>query len=121
MIIGDIIMPTMDYEGKAEIELEKIKNHTEITEKNKELLIKYHRDLVLDGYSGARKHKLLNTLKIIAIEIEYNFKEATKKDYMIIIKSFYKWINNGEYPEKVKWIKTTLKNRNKKLPQFNKF
>ncbi|WGI17763.1 tyrosine-type recombinase/integrase [Methanonatronarchaeum sp. AMET-Sl] len=34
------------------------------------------------------------------------------------MKSFYKWINGGEYPSKVKWINTTQKGKDKsKLPK----
>jgi len=80
---------------------------------------------------------LLNYLKIIAEQIDYNFEEAdlgnikdtvawinnrdlayaTKRDYKVILKQFYKWIHNGSYPEKVEWIDTTRKKSNKTLPE----
>jgi integrase len=41
---------------------------------------------------------------------------------MVTIKKFYQWVrgfewNSREYPECVKWIKTTLKNNKRKLPE----
>ncbi|KXB08420.1 hypothetical protein AKJ56_01315, partial [candidate division MSBL1 archaeon SCGC-AAA382N08] len=44
--------------------------------------------------------------------------DPTQRDYKVILKKFYKWLNgNGEYPDKVEWIDTTKKKRNNKLPE----
>lgn len=43
--------------------------------------------------------------------------DSTKRDYKVVLKKFYKWLNGGEYPEKADWIKTTRKNGNSKLPE----
>ncbi|PTD94648.1 integrase [archaeon SCG-AAA382B04] len=131
-------MPTVDYSHRADLQLEKTENSNKITEKNKELIKDYNRDLLVNDYSDARRHKLINTLKIIAENINFNFEEsdeddikdlvgwinqrdvseATKKDYRVITKSFFKWLNDGDYPDKVEWIKTTLKGKRKnKLPK----
>jgi integrase len=40
-------------------------------------------------------------------------------DYRVIVKRFYKWLkgNDEEYPEEVRWIKTTLREKDRVLPQ----
>lgn len=43
----------------------------------------------------------------------------TVKDYEKVIKFFWRWLNDlpeGEYPEPVDWINTTLSNTNDRLP-----
>ena len=49
---------------------------------------------------------------------ETKYSEWTKKGYKIIIKKFYKWLRNSkEYPEEVEWIKSSMKENHKKLPE----
>jgi len=45
--------------------------------------------------------------------------DTTLTNYKITVKRFYKWLlgNDEEYPPLVKWIKTTLKNRENRLPR----
>jgi integrase/recombinase XerD len=79
----------------------------------------------------------LSTLKIVAQSISIDFDRAseedlrayvgsiersalsdwTKHDYKVSMKKFYKWLNGGEEPVKVRWIKTTLKKHDRKLPE----
>jgi len=79
----------------------------------------------------------LSTLKIVAKSIFTDFDKATedeirayvgsiersalsdwtKHDYKVSLKKFYKWLNGGEEPLKVRWIKTTLKKHDRKLPE----
>jgi len=42
--------------------------------------------------------------------------EHTKSDYLDKLKRFDKWFNKGEYSDKTKWVKTTMKSRLYKLP-----
>jgi integrase len=76
-------------------------------------------------------------LKSIAIQIQIDFdkiekrdlymfisglersdkSEWVKHDYKISLKKFYKWQCEDERPELTKWIKTTMKKRNQKLPE----
>jgi integrase/recombinase XerD len=48
-----------------------------------------------------------------------DYSAATKVDYRVIVKRFYKWLkgNDEEYPEEVRWIKTTLREKDRVLPQ----
>ena len=79
----------------------------------------------------------MSTLKIVAKSIFTDFDKATedeirayvgsiersalsdwtKHDYKVSLKKFYKWLNGGEEPLKVRWIKTTLKKHDRKLPE----
>jgi len=68
-------------------------------------------------------HKPFNTvtkddmIKLMVKIEQSDYAEWTKHDYKVVIKRFYKWINKDvDYPDTVKWIKTTMKNGNKKLP-----
>jgi len=130
-------MPVKDYDRKMERELEKLEK-SGLSEENKELLRKFDRDLHLNDYSKARRTKLLNKLRIIAENnsIDYekatkgdiediilwlkdreDISETTKLDYKIVLKRFYRWVGDGEYPECVDWINTTDKNSKNKLPE----
>lgn len=49
---------------------------------------------------------------------ETNYSEWTKRGYKVIIRKFYKWLRNSKfYPDEVDWIKTTIKENHKKLPE----
>lgn len=48
-----------------------------------------------------------------------NYAYRTKMDYNVTLKRFYKWLegNDEEYPEKIKWVNTTEKKANRRLPE----
>ncbi len=99
--------------------------------------MEFIRDQRIDDLSDARIHKLLSHMRLVARLLDKSFEEtteddikdiiawvqgrdladSTKRDYKVVLKKFYKWLNGGEYPEKVAWIKTTRKNGNGKLPE----
>ncbi|MDD5614900.1 MAG: tyrosine-type recombinase/integrase [Candidatus Methanoperedens sp.] len=78
----------------------------------------------------------LNIIRQLALFLgSKNFKDVTKEDIEAFIlsrgewqpktwstngayiKFFFKWLNNSdEYPSNVKWIKTSMKSKNRKLP-----
>ncbi len=64
----------------------------------------------------ANKHDIQ---KLVAeIEGIERYSDWTKKDLKVSIKKFYKWLNGGEeYPDSVKWLKVTMKNNRKMLPE----
>ena len=116
----------------------KIKEDEDIHPRNRDLILKFQRDLELKDYSESRQYKYLVTLPKLAKQLEIPFDEAKKEDieklilwikrrkdinettklhYKIMLKRFYKWIGNGEYPECVKFITTTERNNNNKLPE----
>jgi site-specific recombinase XerD len=117
--------------------LRKIKS-SNISKTNKELIIGFYNQCIAEGLSVARINKYLFSLMLLAkmlkkdfnrakkedivklvagIEKKEDWSEHTKQHYKVVIKKFYKWLNGGEdYPKEVKWIKTTMKNNNRKLP-----
>ena len=112
-------------------------NSAKISERNKELILKFCEDLMIDGISKARIVKYLSSLKclsemlqkdfdklkkedvkhLVGLIQQKNYSPETKKCYKIIIKRFYKWIYQGEnYPEVVSWIKTGISRSERNLP-----
>ena len=66
-------------------------------------------------FSKASKKDIMTTVRKIEQE---NYSEWTKKGYKVVIKRFYKWLNGDEeYPDEVKWIKTTFPKNKRKLPE----
>jgi integrase len=94
-------------------------------------------DCFSEGLGEHRILKYITTLKYISISLSTDFDKVserdirryvailersnksqwTKHDYKVVLKKFYRWINGGEEPEIVKWISTSLKDRNLKLPE----
>ncbi len=118
--------------------LERIKSASYICKANKKYFIEFTNHCYAKGMTEVRILKYLYTLIQICKMFNKDFKKATKEDlivlmrkieqkdyadwtkhdYKVIIKCFYKWLNGDEeYPDKVKWIKTTMKNGNHKLPE----
>lgn len=130
-------MPLMDQDRRIKKAEERIEKSEEISEANRKTIKEFVKDLRVKDYSKPRIYKYLSRLKIIAEEIDFDFREAdkedikslvariheqdysdtTKNDYKIIIKRFYRWIGDGEYPESVDWINTTNKKNNETLPK----
>ena len=58
-------------------------------------------------------------IKVVSQIEKSNYADWTKHDYKVALKKFYKWLKKTEevYPEEVRWIKTTIKRSNGKLPE----
>jgi len=130
-------MPTADYDKRNKQLLKRIEEAEGISEGNKDKLLDFARDLKVQDYSKARIYKLLQHLKTTAENIDFNFEKATKedikeavawindrdladstrRDYKVVLKRFYKWVGDGEYPDCVSWINTTSKKKNGSLPE----
>jgi integrase/recombinase XerD len=109
----------------------------QISETNQKLILNFVNYCFSEGIGEHRALKYLSTLKIIANSILTDFDKATeedirayigsvqrstlsdwtKHDYKVVLKKFYRWLNDGEEPAKTRWIKTTLKKRDCKLPE----
>lgn len=115
--------------------IEKILADSRISEANLEILKKYDSQGILQQVTTGTRSQRLNTLRPLALFVNKNFKDMTKEDIEnffsslgilqnktwstkgAFIKSFFKWLyKSDEYPQNVKWIKTTVKNKNYKLP-----
>ncbi len=128
-----------DYQGMLDIYLKRIASSKEISEANRQLLLDYHRSMVNDGLAIPTQVKQIQTMNTIAEKLKDKaFKGLLRKDiedlvfwvrskncspwtthkYLVGLKKFYKWLNGGEeYPPKVKWIKSNVKNSQQKLPE----
>lgn len=118
--------------------IENLNNDGGILPDNKKIILDFHRHLTVKNYSKNRRYKYLITLPKMAQQLDKPFTETTEKDieqvvlwvkqredinedtklhYNILLKRFYKWLGGGEYPKCVKFISTTEKNGNRKLPE----
>lgn len=126
-------------DGKLERLLKRIKDSRKISAENKKILFDYHNYTVAEGLSVGRIQKLLTILSKTSIWLKkkftdatkddiirvvqtigkQNFAESTQCDYKVILKKFYKWLRKTEdhYPEEVRWIKATVRNQSRLLPQ----
>jgi len=110
-----------------------------ISKKNKESILKFKDECLSKGLSIDRALFYMNRLIKLAQWLKKDFRKAsvddiknlvrkieqnerykgwTKEGYKVTIKNFYRWLegNGEEYPEKVRWIKTTLSKSSNKLP-----
>ena len=128
-------MPTADFEGRLDRTIENIEESEEILERNKELILDYKQDQVLNGLSPATLLRNTQRLKIVAQEAEKSFDEMDKSDvkglivwvhdqdyteetvdtYKTVIKAFWSWLKDAgrdETPAEVKWIQLSNGNGN---------
>ena len=132
------VLDVHKIDSKMEKALEKIEK-SEISKPDKEIIMEFYEYGFTIGLGKKRILKYLYSLfrlsqwmgvpfdkagkkdivKVVRkIEME-DYSEWTKKDYKIVIKRFYKWLNGNdeEYPDKVKWIKTTFRKNKHKIPE----
>ncbi len=115
--------------------IEKILMDSRINQDNLEILKGYDSQGILQQVTTGTRQQRLITLRQLALFVKKNFKDMDKEDIEkffsslgnlqnktwstkgAFIKSFFKWLyKSDEYPQNVKWIKTTVKNKNHKLP-----
>lgn len=131
-------MPTADYREKVDNIFTMIEESDKIHPENADLLRDYRRDKELNGMSPATQQRNLSYMKIIAEHVEgTRFKdmdegevkgvvewihdrdlaEATRNTYKKSIRSFWKWMNDGEIPDTVDWMKISSGASDQKLPK----
>jgi site-specific recombinase XerD len=116
-----------------------LKNLNKLDFYSKKKILEFVKYLQAEGISKGRILKYVYILENVAKMLKVKFEKATKDDiidlvskiegnnkwsewtkheYKVVIRRFYKWLRNSEdYPPEVKWIKTTLKKSNEKLPE----
>ncbi len=133
-------MPTVPdeiYEKRIRNTLTALDRNSQILRENKETIKEFLREMTLNGYSLSRIYKNALYLMEMAENMDVPFRyaekrdienivlwimkrdvaEDTKIDYKIVLKRFYRWIGQGEYPSCVKWINTSRKKSTEKLPE----
>ncbi len=117
--------------------LEKLEQSS-IPKEDKELILEFMDYAMSNGLTKTRILKYIDTLRVISDSLQKPLKDATKQDimrlvrtveqkdysewtkhdYKAVLKRFYKWLSGDEeYPESVRWIKTGIKKKNRKLPE----
>ncbi len=118
------------YSKRIERLLTKIKN-SRIDVATKKCISEFYYDSLTRGLSKGRLLKYLYVLFRVATFLNKpltkatkedianfirkleskNYSEWTKHDYKVVLKIFYRWLRKtDEYPEEVKWIKTSVRN-----------
>ncbi|MCY4731924.1 tyrosine-type recombinase/integrase [Natronomonas gomsonensis] len=128
-------MPIADFSRELERVSENIEASDEILNRNKDLILNYKQDRVLDGLSEATLLRNTQRLKKVAEQAEKPFDEMEKRDvkglvtwvheqdytdetvdtYKSVIKAFWSWLKDAEQdetPPEVKWIKLSNGNGN---------
>jgi len=124
--------------GRLESTVRRIERSPELSKRDKKVLREFHKQCLADGLSPGRIEKYLINLPKISGWLHKNFEDAnkedikrvimtiegngyeewTKHDYKVVIKKFYKWLRKSEdYPEEVRWLKSTIKHNKEKLPE----
>jgi site-specific recombinase XerD len=125
-------------------EKDKVKGKANISQANQSLISKFLEQLQAEELSEARIQKYRIYLNQYSALLGKSFNDATRedivkvvnkilsrktkqgrelsewtrRDYKVVLKRFYKWLNGGEtYPREVSWIKTTMKDYGRKLPK----
>jgi len=126
-----------NFEESLKRELKRIREAEDISSSAKAKIYRFQEDCIAEGIGAARILKYLRDLRKTALDLNKDFEEATADDIKNIVmkveranisyysklevkktlKRFYKWLNNGEVPECVRWLKTTGKKNNNKLPE----
>jgi integrase len=122
---------------KLELVIKRIKN-SNISKQDKKVILEFYDYAFSIGLSKKRILKYLTNLFKLSQWLEVSFEKAskqdimklvskieqkdytewTKHDYKVILKRIFKWLNGDEeYPDKVKWIKTTFRKNKRKLPE----
>jgi len=126
-----------NYALRLEKMLSSFKKSKEINEKNKELILEFANNCLAESISKGRVIKYVCTLKTLAKLLEKSFEDVerqdvintvarieqsdysewTKKDFKVTLKKFFKWLRKTEdYPHEVRWLKASMKNEKKLLP-----
>jgi integrase/recombinase XerD len=112
-------------------------NSAPISDINKNLIFNFVDCCFTERLSQHRVLKYISALKIIALKIQLDFDKIEKRDlfifisdlersnssqwlkhdYKVTLKKFYKWYCKEDNPELTKWIKTTVKKKDQKLPE----
>ncbi len=66
-------------------------------------------------FVDANKNDIMRLMKELNANSDYA--DYTKKDFKVALKKFYRWLRRTEeYPEEVKFLRTSMKNNTKRLP-----
>ena len=129
-----------NYKKRLVRTLENIKE-SDLSKKNKELLVRFHDSCFTEGlgickierylYDAYRLARMMKKdlsksnrqdLQSVVAEIEKKeWSPHSKHSFKVMIKKFYRFAEGidekGVYPDKIRWLRTGVKNNHKKLPE----
>jgi len=88
-------MPTDDFSKRLEDITANIQGSDEILEPNKDLILDYKRDQVLNGLADATILKNVTRMKILAQHVDQPFEDMDKND----VKDMVQWVHSRDYKE----------------------
>ncbi len=109
-----------------------------LSEQNKKTILRFYEACGAEGLKPIRLLRLLQLMRLIGGSLKKPFDKVTRGDvqtylawlenqeladwtkhgYKVALKKFYKWLRNSEtYPPEVSWIKTTVNNGHRLLPE----
>jgi integrase/recombinase XerD len=125
------------YGRKLQAAEQALRNST-ISERNKDLILAFKRQLVIEGITNARILAYFSRLPHMARVLNKDFDQCAKEDIerlvehieqqphsewtkhggKAMIKRFYRWLRNtgDEYPPEVRWLKTAVRADRLPLP-----
>jgi len=130
----------VDYQTKRYVRvLGHVKRDPGLREEDRKLILKFDRQCTASELSAGRKASYLDCLRAMSKLLPVPLSKATKENmidlmgkilgkgyaewtvhnYKVALKRFYAWLNGcerGEYPENVRWIRTSIKSVNR-LPR----
>jgi site-specific recombinase XerD len=130
-----------NFNGQLERLIKLIHETKDISEENKAFIVKFKDFLLSEGVGVpritsyihyARKYAIMikkpfvgaseNDIRAIVGQINQStLSENSKKGFKITLKRLYRFLDGitkkGVYPQKVEWIKATISNNHKKLPE----
>lgn len=118
--------------------LEILREDPKLSDQNKKTIMRFYEACRAEGLKPIRILRLMQLLRVIGDSLEKSFEKVTRNDiqkylaelekrdladwtkhgYKVVLKKFYKWLRNSEtYPPEVSWIKTTVNNNHRLLPE----
>jgi integrase/recombinase XerD len=134
-------MDIHNYKKRLLKTVENIEKSVKLSDENKEIILEFQNACFSEGLSVCKIERYLYDLQRLALMLDKNLRKADKKDLMkvvvkieqkewsphskhtfkVMMKKFYRWAEGidekGVYPEKIRWIKTGVKNSQQKLPE----
>jgi len=125
-----------DFDKMLEDGTRRVRNEN-ISQKNKKIILEFNDFNFSRGLSKARVVRNSISLRLIARRLKKDLDKFTRKDVeklflilkkegkaessiatdKVVLKSFFKWLNNGEESECTKWYKCNGPSNSRKLPE----
>ncbi len=134
-------MDIHNYKKRYARTLQRVRESNEITDDNKEIILKFNDYLLSEGIGSAKIERYLGDVmklnkmlskpfpdateadlrRVVGELNQTTLSEETKKTFKIMLRRFYKFIHGvtkkGTYPPEVEWISIAIPHNHTKLPE----